>query len=263
MHARVFWPRLLGGVMEGLEAIFRWLHVLAGIVWIGHLYFFNWVNGPFQAKIDGPTKKLVNPELMPRALDWFRWGAAYTWITGVLLLGLVYYRGERARQQSARGCDRFVCIGRNYHRIVRAFCSLQLPRDSDSHRGTVRNDHGVQCVVSNLARTTEDHSRDKEWRNGGRQRGEACGLEITPQHVHVRPFALGHDRTAHDLFRGRQSWHPERLLLDIPADHHHRRLACCLSDIQEGGQGSGVLKTGHKKAQNFTKEPVVFCAFLW
>src|SRR5438876_8618754 len=85
--------------MEGLEAIFRWLHVLAGIVWIGHLYFFNWVNGPFQAKIDGPTKKVVNPELMPRALYWFRWGAAYTWITGVLLLGMVYYMGDLALAQ--------------------------------------------------------------------------------------------------------------------------------------------------------------------
>src|SRR5689334_2394761 len=79
--------------MAGLEAIFRWLHVFAGITWIGHLYFFNWVNGPFQGKLDGPTKKIVNPELMPRALYWFRWGAAYTWITGILLLGLVYYMG--------------------------------------------------------------------------------------------------------------------------------------------------------------------------
>ena len=82
--------------MEALEAIFRWLHVFAGIIWIGHLYFFNWVNGPLQAKLDGPTKKAVVPELMPRALFWFRWGAAYTWITGVLLLGLVYYHGQQA-----------------------------------------------------------------------------------------------------------------------------------------------------------------------
>ena len=81
--------------MEALEAIFRWMHVFAGIIWIGHLYFFNWVNGPFQAKIDGPTKKIVNPELMPRALYWFRWGAAYTWFTGVLLLMLVYYHGQQ------------------------------------------------------------------------------------------------------------------------------------------------------------------------
>jgi uncharacterized membrane protein len=87
--------------MEGLEAIFRWLHIFAGITWIGHLYFFNWVNGPFQGKIDGPTKKAVNPELLPRALYWFRWGAAYTWITGVLLLGLVYYMGQQALANGA------------------------------------------------------------------------------------------------------------------------------------------------------------------
>ena len=74
-----------------LEAIFRWMHVFVGIIWIGLLYFFNWVNGPFAAKLDGATKKTVVPELMPRALFWFRWGAAWTWITGVLLLALVYY----------------------------------------------------------------------------------------------------------------------------------------------------------------------------
>src|SRR6185295_18407288 len=83
-------------IMGGLEAIFRWMHVFAGIIWIGHLYFFNWVNGPLQTKLDGPTKKAVVPELMPRALYWFRWGAAYTWITGFLLLGMVYYMGQQA-----------------------------------------------------------------------------------------------------------------------------------------------------------------------
>src|SRR5215510_9244578 len=87
--------------MEGLEAIFRWMHVFAGIIWIGHLYFFNWVNGPFQAKLDGPTKKVVVPELMPRALYWFRWGAAYTWFTGVLLLMLVYYHGQQVLASGA------------------------------------------------------------------------------------------------------------------------------------------------------------------
>src|SRR5436853_3659707 len=82
--------------MSALEALFRWMHVIAGITWIGHLYFFNWVNGPLQAKLDGPTKKAVVPELMPRALYWFRWGAAYTWFTGVLLLLMVYYHGQAA-----------------------------------------------------------------------------------------------------------------------------------------------------------------------
>src|SRR5262245_28904240 len=77
-----------------IQELFRWLHIFAGITWIGHLYFFNWVNGPFQTKIDGPTKKAVNPELLPRALYWFRWGAAYTWITGVLLLMIIFYHGK-------------------------------------------------------------------------------------------------------------------------------------------------------------------------
>ncbi len=74
-----------------LQAFFRWIHVVAGIIWIGHLYFFNWVNAPFQTKIDGPTKKIVNPELQPRALYWFRWGAAWTWFSGILLAALIYY----------------------------------------------------------------------------------------------------------------------------------------------------------------------------
>lgn len=77
-----------------IQLILRWGHVVAGVVWIGHLYFFNFVNGPFQGKIDGSTKKAVNPELMPRALYWFRWGAAWTWITGILLGGLIYYHGR-------------------------------------------------------------------------------------------------------------------------------------------------------------------------
>ena len=79
--------------MDILSILFRWLHVLAGVIWIGILYFFNWVNGPFAAKLDADTKKKVVPELMPRALYWFRWGAAWTWITGVLLLLLVFYHG--------------------------------------------------------------------------------------------------------------------------------------------------------------------------
>jgi uncharacterized membrane protein len=81
-------------VNDLLQLLFRWSHVVAGITWIGLLYFFNFVNGPFQGKIDGPTKRAVNPELMPRALYWFRWGAAWTWITGILLAGLVYYQTQ-------------------------------------------------------------------------------------------------------------------------------------------------------------------------
>ena len=78
-----------------LEALFRWIHVVAGIMWIGLLYFFNFVNGPFEGTLDGPAKKTVVPQLRPRALYWFRWGAAWTWVMGVLLLLLVFYHGRQ------------------------------------------------------------------------------------------------------------------------------------------------------------------------
>ena len=80
-------------MVDVLSALSRWVHILAGIVWIGMLYFFNFVNGPFQATIDAEAKKKVNPELLPRALYFFRLGAAWTWFTGVLLLLLVFYHG--------------------------------------------------------------------------------------------------------------------------------------------------------------------------
>lgn len=79
--------------MGFLNQVLRWAHIVAGVVWIGHLYFFNFVNGPLQGTMDGETKKKVNPELMPRALYWFRWGAAWTWATGVLLLAIVFWHG--------------------------------------------------------------------------------------------------------------------------------------------------------------------------
>ena len=68
----------------------RWIHVIAGIVWIGHLYFFNFVNLQFQTAIDDATKKVVNGPLILRALWWFRWGAMVTFISGLILFTMVY-----------------------------------------------------------------------------------------------------------------------------------------------------------------------------
>ncbi len=78
------------GILGNLDILFRWLHVIAGIVWIGHLYFFNFVNIQLQASIDDTTKKSVNPQLMPRALWWFRWGAMVTFILGLVLFTMNY-----------------------------------------------------------------------------------------------------------------------------------------------------------------------------
>jgi len=63
--------------------ILRWLHFVAGITWIGLLYFFNLVNVPLQKKLDADTKKKVNPDLLLPALWYFRWGALLTVIAGL------------------------------------------------------------------------------------------------------------------------------------------------------------------------------------
>ena len=77
-----------------LNPVVKWLHIIAGITWIGLLYFFNFINGHVAAKMDSDTKKQVVPELMPRTLFWFRWGAAWTWITGIVLLYVIFWAGS-------------------------------------------------------------------------------------------------------------------------------------------------------------------------
>jgi uncharacterized membrane protein len=65
------------------EIILRWIHFLAGITWIGLLYFFNLVNIPLQRELDPATKVKVNPLLLTKALWWFRWGAVVTVLAGL------------------------------------------------------------------------------------------------------------------------------------------------------------------------------------
>jgi len=65
----------------------RWFHFLTGITWIGLLYYFNFVQGPFMAEADPATKSAVTQKLVPRALWWFRWSAVLTWLTGAAIIG--------------------------------------------------------------------------------------------------------------------------------------------------------------------------------
>jgi len=98
--------------MELIHPIFKWLHIIAGVLWIGLLYFFNWVNGHFAATLDADTKKKVIPELMPRTLYFFRWGAAWTWVTGLVLLLVVFYHGGLTFEEDANWqLPAFVMIG--------------------------------------------------------------------------------------------------------------------------------------------------------
>lgn len=67
------------------ESALRWGHVLVGIMWIGHLYYFNFTQIPNMPKIPDEQKPAVTKVIAPAALYWFRWGAMLTLITGLLL----------------------------------------------------------------------------------------------------------------------------------------------------------------------------------
>jgi uncharacterized membrane protein len=77
--------------MESTDIIYflmRWLHYVFGIIWIGHLYYFNFTQAPFFGETDAATKSNAIQKLVPRALWWFRWGAMFTFITGLIMLSI-------------------------------------------------------------------------------------------------------------------------------------------------------------------------------
>src|SRR5438552_17484311 len=72
---------------DGWLFLLRWFHFLAGITWIGMLYYFNFVQVPFFAGADAPVRTgMITGRLVSRALWWFWWGAMLTFITGWLCL---------------------------------------------------------------------------------------------------------------------------------------------------------------------------------
>lgn len=93
---------------EWLNLGLRWFHVFAGILWVGQTYYFTWLDGRFREE-EGLDKEIpqvwmvhsggfyvVEKQKAPdltRALQWFRWEAALTWLSGFVLLLLVYYHG--------------------------------------------------------------------------------------------------------------------------------------------------------------------------
>jgi len=69
----------------GVQSIFRWLHIFFGITWIGLLYYFNFVQIPTMPKIPAELKPGVSKHIAPAALFFFRWGAAATVVTGLIV----------------------------------------------------------------------------------------------------------------------------------------------------------------------------------
>ncbi|MGY6629027.1 MAG: urate hydroxylase PuuD [Oceanicaulis sp.] len=73
------------GEPQVLESLLRWTHVVAGIMWIGLLWYFNFVQIPTMPSIPDELKPAIGKHIAPAALFWFRWGAAFTVLTGLLL----------------------------------------------------------------------------------------------------------------------------------------------------------------------------------
>lgn len=95
--------------------LFRWLHIITGVAWIGASFYFNWLEGRLNRDVSklGPEfagdlwavhgggfyhvlKYRVAPEKLPESLHWFKWEAYFTWITGFVLLTLLYYVGAES-----------------------------------------------------------------------------------------------------------------------------------------------------------------------
>ncbi len=99
-------------LLEWLDILVRWTHVITGIAWIGASFYFNWLESHFRPletpkdRVEGEVwlvhgggfyrveKFAVAPPTLPKELHWFKWEAAFTWISGILLLALLYYVGS-------------------------------------------------------------------------------------------------------------------------------------------------------------------------
>ena len=175
--------------MDILNLFLRWIHVVAGVMWIGHLWFFNFVNAQVVKTYDGDSKKKVIPELMPRALYWFRWGAAYTCITGILMLGTVYHMGGAMVEPDQ---DKGLAAGAGFGILIVAWVIYDIlwkqmaksemagiaisfvlitatafglsmvmsrSRALHPHRLHLRHHHGRERLDADLAEPAQDHRR--------------------------------------------------------------------------------------------------------
>ena len=90
---------------------FRWLHVLSGVMWIGILWYFNFVQIPNMGKIPDPQKPAITGVIAPAALFWFRWGAMSTIVTGLILAWLNGYLGQAITIGLTDGVPKHTAIG--------------------------------------------------------------------------------------------------------------------------------------------------------
>ena len=78
---------------NALAFLFRWIHLLAGVAWVGLLWYFNFVQGEYFKEADASSKSDAIRKLVPRALWWFRWGSMFTLLSGLAMLGALRLTG--------------------------------------------------------------------------------------------------------------------------------------------------------------------------
>ena len=81
----VYFQHFDGSAHQFSEAVFRWMHTFFGILWIGLLYYFNFVQIRVMPNVPAELKPAVSKYIAPEALFWFRWAALATWVLGVAL----------------------------------------------------------------------------------------------------------------------------------------------------------------------------------
>jgi uncharacterized membrane protein len=91
--------------------LFRWLHVLSGVMWIGLLWYFNFVQIPNMGKIPDEQKPAIGKVIAPAALFWFRWAAMGTIVTGLILAGMNGYLAQALSLGAIGGGAKAVAIG--------------------------------------------------------------------------------------------------------------------------------------------------------
>jgi uncharacterized membrane protein len=94
-----------------VEILLRTIHFIAGITWVGLLYFFNLVNIPFMKELDASLKPKVVPNLMPKALWWFRWSSVLTVFAGVWYWMIIIGANRRAAEATGEAVNSGGLIG--------------------------------------------------------------------------------------------------------------------------------------------------------
>ena len=101
----------LTGFVIDASFLFRWLHVLSGVMWVGLLWYFNFVQIPGMPNIPNDQKPAISKVIAPKALFWFRWAALATLVTGFILGYLNGYIHDALTLNTSYGKNLMIGIG--------------------------------------------------------------------------------------------------------------------------------------------------------